>query len=162
MAKHLWFMRRTAAALCTTAITVPCSPESTVAPAVATTLTALESSANQVGTVAHPLASPLTVTLTDQNGDAMAGVTIAYAIQSGGGSLDVTSVVTDASGQASAQLTLGTVAGENSVIASTSTGLSATFTATANAVDLYGSTVEVVAMIADDTSVSATFTVRGM
>ena len=133
MAQYLGFRSRLAFAAGVTAaaaVVSACAPSATVAPAVATTLKAAVASLNQVGTVGRALASPLTVVLTDQDGAAMSGVTVTFAVVSGGGTLSAASAVTDADGQASASLILGTVAGADSVIA-TASGLSAMFAATA-------------------------------
>jgi adhesin/invasin len=88
---------------------------------------------NQSGPPATALASPFVVRVQDASQNPVAGVTVAFAITAGGGSLSAASAMTDASGQASTLLTLGAQAGANTVVAS-ATGLSGSplsFTATA-------------------------------
>jgi adhesin/invasin len=90
---------------------------------------AIASGNNQSGLVGTALAQPFVITSTDANGNVVANVPVTFAVATGGGSLSVTSTNTDANGQASTVLTLGAVAGANTVTAS-STGLTgATFTA---------------------------------
>lgn len=82
-----------------------------------------------------PAGSPVPVApgviVRDQNGDPMQGVSVAFAVVSGGGTIMPTTVVTGASGVAQlTSWTLGSGAGANSVTASV-TGLpSVTFSAT--------------------------------
>ncbi len=57
------------------------------------------------------LPSPLTARLTDGFANPIAGATIDFSVQSGGGSLSVASAVTDAAGFASTQFTLGATVG---------------------------------------------------
>jgi hypothetical protein len=61
----------------------------------------------QSGAANSPLANPLTVQVRDANNNPVANLPITFAISSGGGSIAPTSVSTNASGQASATLTLG-------------------------------------------------------
>jgi hypothetical protein len=87
---------------------------------------------SQSGTVGTTLPNPFVVIVRDANSNPVSGVSVAFAITSGNGSLSVTSVITGADGVASAVLTLGTAAGTNAVTA-TSTGLTGspvTFSAT--------------------------------
>jgi adhesin/invasin len=109
--------------------------------AVTFTATALKPNAlgivsgnSQSATVGNPLAGPLVVGVTDQYGDALPGVTVNFAVTGGTGSLSATSPVTDASGRAQSELTLGTTAGTVTVTASVSGIVTPeTFTATARA-----------------------------
>ena len=100
---------------------------------VATTLVRLSGNA-QTGTVGKELDNPFVAEVQDQNGDALSGVTVTFAVTIGGGSISASSVTTDANGQASTTLTLGSAAGSNRVVA-TATGVTATrnFNATAEA-----------------------------
>jgi len=85
----------------------------------------------QVGVVGTQLAQDLVVRATDAVGNPKAGVVVAFAVTSGGGSLNATSVITDLTGQASVRWTLGNAVGPQTAIASV-TGLAPlTFTATA-------------------------------
>src|SRR3954469_21782249 len=85
----------------------------------------------QQGVVGQVLPDPLVVTVTD--GDvASVGSTVTWSA-SGGGSVDPTSVVTDASGNASTTWTLGTTSGSQTAQATLTgaTGSPVTFTASA-------------------------------
>jgi hypothetical protein len=84
------------------------------------------------GTAGAVVAPSPSVIVRDQNGSPFAGATVTFAVQSGGGSVSTASVVTDASGLASASWTLGKTAGAN-VLNATSGTLSVTFTATGEA-----------------------------
>lgn len=88
---------------------------------------------NQSGVAGAPLAAPLVAIVTDAVGNPKAGVTVTFTVASGGGSLSATSGITDASGQASVQWTLGSGTGPQAVVA-TSPGLPAvTFNANSGA-----------------------------
>ncbi len=69
----------------------------------------------QTGTVAASLVQPLVVRATDQFGNGVAGVSIDFAVTGGGGSLSAAQVTTDAAGEASVTLQLGTTAGANTI-----------------------------------------------
>lgn len=98
----------------------------------ATTLAAL-SALTQNGTAGGAVATLPSVKATDVRGDPVAGVTVTFAVASGGGSVTGGTATTDASGIATVgSWTLGTVPGTNTVTA-TATGLSGspvTFSAT--------------------------------
>jgi adhesin/invasin len=87
--------------------------------------------ATEVGTA---VANKPAVVVTDGYGNPVAGVSVTFAVESGGGSITGGSATTDASGRATVgSWTLGTTSGENTLSA-TSSGLgSITFTATAQA-----------------------------
>jgi 5-hydroxyisourate hydrolase-like protein (transthyretin family) len=87
---------------------------------------------NQTATVGTALPQPLVVQVLNSTGAPQAGVTVLFEVLSGNGSLLTTSALTDASGQASTVLTLGTRAGLNSVRASASGIDGIIFAATAN------------------------------
>ena len=89
---------------------------------------------NQIDTVGTTLSTPFTVEVRDQDGDALSGIIVAFAVTDGGGTLSASSVTTDSSGQAESTLTLGSTTGTNTVTA-TASGITApvTFTATATA-----------------------------
>jgi hypothetical protein len=98
---------------------------------------AVNSGNNQTSTAGQPVPFSPTVVVRDASGNRVAGVSVTFAISSGGGSLAVSgTVVTDALGIATSPVwTLGAVAGENTLTA-TSTGLTGspvTFTATGTA-----------------------------
>ncbi len=94
---------------------------------------AIVSGNNQTGLVGANLAAPFVVAVKDATGAPLAGVTVAFAVGSGGGTLSATSVATNAQGQASSTLKLGPAPATNTVTA-TVTGLTpVTFTATGTA-----------------------------
>lgn len=71
-----------------------------------------------------------TVRVNDQDGNAMAGVSVTFTA-GGGGSVSSGTVTTDGSGQASTAWTLGTSTSAGQTLRATADGVSATFTATA-------------------------------
>lgn len=91
-------------------------------------------SISQSATVGAAVAAAPAVKVTDDKGNAIAGVAVQFAVTAGGGSLGRTSATTDATGVASAgSWTLGTTAGTNTATA-TAAGLpTVTFTATGTA-----------------------------
>ena len=92
----------------------------------------LVSGNSQTGTVAQPLPNPFSVKVTDANGNPVSGAPVIFAITVGGGALTATQVSTDSQGLALSTLTLGLIAGTNTVTASsgTLTGSPVIFTAT--------------------------------
>lgn len=70
----------------------------------------------QVGVVGHELSEPITVRVTDQDGNALPDITINWGIVQGGGSVQPASSVTDDKGIARTTWTLGSVLGTNHVI----------------------------------------------
>ncbi len=87
---------------------------------------------NQSGTAGTALANPLVVQVKDSAGNAQSGVTVNFAVTSGGGSVSPTSPVTNANGQASTVLTLGTTAGVTNTVTATASGIgSVSFSASA-------------------------------
>lgn len=92
---------------------------------------------NQNGAAGATLTNPLVVQVKNSAGNPQSGVTVNFAVTSGGGSVSSASAVTDANGQASTTLTLGTVPGATSsvtnIVSATADGVgSVTFSATAN------------------------------
>ncbi|GJG88946.1 hypothetical protein tb265_41270 [Gemmatimonadetes bacterium T265] len=106
-----------------------CGDSSSVTGVTTSTATAVTASSgsNQQTAVGTAAASPLVVTVTNESGNAVAGVTVAFAITSGGGSLSATSATTDANGQASTSYAGGATAGTATVSASVAGLASATF-----------------------------------
>jgi hypothetical protein len=97
--------------------------------------TAVASSGNgQTGTVGQPLAQPLVVLVNDPGSHPAAGVTVTFAVTSGGGSVGTSTTTTNASGQAQTTWTLGSTSGTQQVSATVSgaSGSPLTFSATAN------------------------------
>jgi hypothetical protein len=87
----------------------------------------------QTGTVAQPLALPLTVELRDVLGNLITGATLTFTVTQGGGVVASPSVTTGADGRASTAYTLGTSAGPNHRVTASSqvASVSAVFLATA-------------------------------
>ncbi|HEX7546391.1 MAG TPA: hypothetical protein VF368_06670, partial [Gemmatimonadaceae bacterium] len=88
---------------------------------------------SQTARVNTTLATPLSVIVRDAGGNAVAGVTVQFAILTGGGHVSVASAVSNATGVASTSWTLGSTVGKQTVSA-TATGLTGsplTFSATA-------------------------------
>ncbi len=92
----------------------------------------LASGNNQSGLVGQALASPLTVEVTDVNGNPVSGTVVTFAATAGGGSVNPASATSSSTGLASTTLTLGAGAGTNTVTASSGAlaGSPVSFTAT--------------------------------
>ena len=86
---------------------------------------------NQPGEIGEPLAQPFIVGVLDQYGKPLEGIVVAFATL-GGGQISGHRIHTDVYGQAQTTLTLGSLAGRNSVTARAA-GITRTFTATATA-----------------------------
>ena len=87
---------------------------------------------NQQGAINTALANPFVVEVINQDGSALAGVTVTFDVTAGGGVLSTESATTDADGRAKTTLTLGSDDGTNTVTASVSEIQGAvTFTAVA-------------------------------
>ncbi|HOX20249.1 MAG TPA: Ig-like domain-containing protein [Gemmatimonadales bacterium] len=109
----------------------PTQPPPTLVP---TTVT--KAGDGQAGTVNAPLPANISVTVRDQNGDPMGGVTVNFTVTAGGGRTVGTSAVTTAQGVASVIWILGPASGSNNnSVTAGMTGYSGpvpTFTASAN------------------------------
>ncbi|CAN5135455.1 hypothetical protein BH23GEM2_BH23GEM2_05310 [soil metagenome] len=104
-------------------------PTGTVTP-VATTVTA-NSPTNQEAQAGTNVSSPPSVIVRDQSGNPMSGVSVAFAVTAGGGSISPSSVTTNSSGVATVtSWTLGQTAGTNTATATVSGLQAVTFTAT--------------------------------
>ena len=101
-----------------------------VVPAQAQTIT-ISSGNNQTGQAGTTLANPLVVRVKGRTGGPLVGVTVTFAVTSGGGSLSAFSANTAGNGTASTQLTLGPAAGINTVSATAANVGSVSFTETA-------------------------------
>jgi len=88
---------------------------------------------NQTGTVGTALAAPLSVKVVDQNGNALSGATVSWAVGTGGGTLASATSTTDANGITTMIWTLPNTAGSYSATASLANGQLVTFNATATA-----------------------------
>lgn len=84
----------------------------------------------QTGVTEDPLAQALVVQVNDGNGRPMQGVSVAWTVDQGAGTLSAGATTTDAGGRAQVQWTLGAAAGTFTARAAVQ-GLSASFTATA-------------------------------
>lgn len=97
----------------------------------------IEAGGSQVATVGTLLPVSPRVRVTDASGHGLAGVTVSFAVQSGGGIVSPAAVITDTGGRASTAWTLGTTAGAGSISASVSgpgiAGNPAVFNATGTA-----------------------------
>ena len=85
---------------------------------------------DQEGTAGERLAQPLVVSVLDEDGAAMAGVTVSFAVTAGGGKLLSAMATTNANGHARTWLTLGSEPGANTVSATVEGLESVIFTAT--------------------------------
>ena len=84
----------------------------------------------QEGTAGEQLAEPLVVSVLDEEGAAISGVDVSFAVTAGGGTLSTAMATTNANGRAATTLTLGSDAGTNTVTATVEELASVTFTAT--------------------------------
>ncbi len=85
---------------------------------------------NQQGVSGVTLAQPFVVAVQDENGSAVEGVQVRFTVTEGGGTLSVETAATDANGQASTTLTLGSQPGRNTVEGTVDGFEPVTFTAT--------------------------------
>ncbi|MFA6165660.1 MAG: hypothetical protein WC700_03520 [Gemmatimonadaceae bacterium] len=97
---------------------------------------AMQSGDGQKGIIRTALAQPVVVKVTASDGIGVAGVNVAFAAATGGGSVGSAAVVTDAAGLASTTWTLGSSVGEQTLTATAAglTGSPVTFKATARSV----------------------------
>ena len=86
----------------------------------------------QVSDPGQTLGLPLRVRVRDQRGVAMSGITVQWAVATGGGSLSPIQGQTDANGEAQSTWTLGSLEGEQTAVATVATLTPVTFKATAN------------------------------
>ena len=85
---------------------------------------------SQEGIAGEQLAEPFVVSVSAENGAAIAGVAVSFAVTAGGGTLSSATATTDANGRAATRLTLGSEAGANTVTGTVEGLGSVTFTAT--------------------------------
>jgi len=86
----------------------------------------------QVGVVGTALAQPLVVKVTTSGGTALAGIAVQFSLASGSATINPATATTDATGQAKATVTLGSSAGNISILASVvGTQLTQSFVVTA-------------------------------
>jgi hypothetical protein len=84
----------------------------------------------QTGPAGQRLAADLVVLVLDERDNPIAGATVAWQVQSGGGGVDPPTSATDAAGHATARWTLGSAPGANTLQASVSGAGTVTFQAT--------------------------------
>jgi hypothetical protein len=104
---------------------VACSDSTT--PRIPSAL-AVTSGNDQTVLVNAVAASPLVVTVLDQNGTPLSGVVVTWTITSGEGSLSTASVVSDVNGLASVSYTAGSDPGAVGISAAVGSVSAATFT----------------------------------
>ncbi|MCP6759275.1 MAG: DUF4082 domain-containing protein [Fischerella sp. CENA71] len=93
---------------------------------------------NQIGAIGTTLPNPLVVRVVNAQNNPQSGVTVNFAVTNGGGSVSPASAVTNASGEASTTLTLGSVPSgpDGVIVTATAVGIgSTTFSATATPVN---------------------------
>lgn len=111
-------------------VAVGCSDNNdNLAALVGTFITANTGSSGQTGVAGTLLANPISVHVTDQNNNALAGVTVSWAVVGAGGSVSQATSVTDATGDATTNWTVGSAVGVDSLVASIPIGASVTVTA---------------------------------
>jgi adhesin/invasin len=129
-----------------TALTIgvaACSSDDVAAPnATATNITINSGSDGQNAAVGQALSTPVSVRITDQNGTAMANVTVTWAVMSGSGTTANATTTTDASGNATVSWSLGAATGLNTLKASIPNGKFVTINA--NAVAATAASIQVV------------------
>ncbi|AHG89031.1 Peptidase M30, hyicolysin [Gemmatirosa kalamazoonensis] len=110
-------------------------PSSSTSPALAAAAVSVVSGSGQTAAAGAALPAPLVVKVTTANGSAVPGATVVFQVTSGTGTVSPSSAVTDASGQASTQLTLGANAGAVQVTATVQgTTISTTLSASGSTV----------------------------
>jgi hypothetical protein len=102
--------------------------------ATAAKVIAINGGNNQTGVAGLLLPTQLSVLVTDGTGIGVPGISVSFAVFSGGGSVSQPSAITNGSGIATTNLTLGPSGGQNTATATVSglTGSPVTFNATAN------------------------------
>ncbi len=126
------FPFRLCAALAIAATLAACSSSGSTGPQVAASLRKISGDL-QSGAAGSDLPNPLVVQVKDQSGVPMAGVTVAWAVTAGGGSVSRASTVTDATGVAQVTWTLGNATGTGTVSATAAALAPVTFSATQTA-----------------------------
>ncbi len=107
--------------------------DNNLAALVATFITANAGSSGQTGVAGQALANPISVHVTDQNNNPIAGATVSWAVVGAGGSVNAASTLTNSNGDTQVTWTLGTAVGTDSLVASIPIGASVTIVATVTA-----------------------------
>lgn len=110
-----------------------CSSDSSGGPPAGATVSTLAANAgnNQIGAAGQALATALSVVARDAGNNPVSGVTVTWAVASGGGSVAPATSTTDAAGSASASRTLGPGAGTQTTTATVAGVAPVTFSAVA-------------------------------
>ena len=119
-----------------------CSKDST-SPTPTASAVAITAGAAQTATVGTALAAPVVVKVTDQSGNALAGVAVTFTPSAPSGTVSAGQVTTDATGLAQVNWTLGTVAGADSMFVAV--GLLSPLTVVATAIPDAPATIAIVA-----------------
>ncbi len=89
---------------------------------------------NQAGVSGASLPKPFVIEVRDENLSVLEGISVAFTVTAGNGTLSVTHATTDANGQAESRFTLGTNLGTNTVsVSAVGVGQPVVFNATAEA-----------------------------
>lgn len=125
--------RKLATAVALTAVNMAvlaCNKDSAnTAPLVGTSIVANSATNAQATTVGQPTPQPVSVVVTDQNGNPIQNVTVTWTVVNHAGTTGAASSQTDASGTASTTWTVDTTARTDSLTASIFAGASVTMTA---------------------------------
>ena len=109
-----------------------CSKDTTTtAPLVATSINANAGSSGQTGAISHALAAPVSVHVSDQSANAMAGAIVTWTVVGPGGSVDSATSTTNATGDAITHWTLGSTVGMQTLHATIVGGSFVSITASA-------------------------------
>ncbi len=118
------------AVVCTAVIVLSCQSEDSTGPSAKQPASIVGASGNnQTSRVGEALPSPLVVRVNDAAGEPLPSVTVSWAVSSGAASLSATSTATDANGEASVTVTVGTSVGAVTITASVGGLNPVTFTA---------------------------------
>ncbi len=111
-------------------VAVGCSDsDNNLAVLVATFITANAGSSGQTAVAGSLLPNPVSVHVTDQNNNPLAGAVVSWAVVGAGGSVSQATSITNATGDATTNWTVGLAVGTDSLVASIPIGASVTITA---------------------------------
>jgi hypothetical protein len=124
---------RTATLLALAAMLGACSKDSSTSPSIGLMITADPSTNAQMATVGTAVAKPVEVHVMNQDGEVVPGAVVTWTVISHAGTTSADTSTTDASGTATVNWTLDTLARTDSLTASIQSGASVTITATGTA-----------------------------
>lgn len=111
-------------------VAVGCSDsDNNLAVLVATFITANAGSSGQTAVAGSLLPNPVSVHVTDQNNNPLAGAVVSWAVVGAGGSVSQATSITNLTGDATTNWTVGLAVGTDSLVASIPIGASVTITA---------------------------------